>query len=223
MRNSYLYSKKKKELFKMTEIAKAQDPKTLLRSIIKFMQSAGESFDANAIGEARRLAVCILGLVEETNALPSLLTRLGLKNIAFYDSSPDYNPEMDLPMSGLTLVTLGAKNMNYVPRFERNVKIKAVSFENWWNKPVFVDKSKDISLTRKDIVYAVAASNVGTTNMELLGTYEEITRNLPFGQATTSGLSTEMVQPLFASVRQISFEILGSLRDAAEQYFSTEH
>ncbi|MFQ5737005.1 MAG: hypothetical protein ACE5GY_09105 [Thermodesulfobacteriota bacterium] len=207
----------------MTDIEKTQGPEAEIRKIVAFMDAAGSSFDASANGEARRLAVCILALVEDTKTLPSLLGRLGLKDISFYDSSPDYNPELGLPLCGLTLVTLGAKTMNYVPRFNRNTNIKAVSFDSWWNKPVIVDTEKEINLTRRDIVYAVAASNVGTTNTGLLAAYEEITSKVPFGQVTSSSINSDMVQPFFASVRQISYELLGSIRDRAPQYFAPLH
>lgn len=204
----------------MAQMEKAQDLEGTLRKIIDFMQHSGVSFDKAANGEARRLAVCILALIEDTKNAPALLTRMGLKDIPFLDSSPDYNEKLGLPLSGLTLVTLGAKTMNYIPRFDKNPNIKSLSFDQWWNKPVIIDKEKGIEMTRKDIVHAVTASNVGTTDPRLHTAYEEITHNLPFGQGTTTSLNADMVQPLFASVRQISYELLGSLYDRIPQYFS---
>lgn len=204
----------------MAQMEKAQDLEGTLRKIIDFMQNSGVSFDKAANGEARRLAVCILALVEDTKTTPSLLARMGLKEIPFLDSSPDYDEKLGLPFSGLTLVTLGAKTMNYIPRFDKNPNIKSLSFELWWNKPVIIDKEKGIEMTRRDIVYAVTASNVGTTNPQLHAAFEEISRNWPFGQATSAGLNSDVVQTLFASVRQISFELLGSLYDHVPQYFA---
>src|SRR4030066_666719 len=100
----------------MTQMEKAQGLGGALCGIIDFMQHSGVSFDKAANGEARRLAVCILTLAEDTKTTPSLLSRMGLKEIPFIDSSPDYNEKLDLPLSGLTLVTLGATTMRYIPR-----------------------------------------------------------------------------------------------------------
>lgn len=207
----------------MTQIQKAQGaPEGVLRAILDFMQASGVSYDKAANGEARRLAVCILALVEDTSAAPSVLGRVGLKEISFLDSSPDYKPELGLPLCGLTLVTLGAKSMNYVPRFDKSPNIKTLSFEKWWNKPVVIDEDKGINMSRKDVAYAVAASNVGVTNPKLHKSFEEISNSFPFGQATTGSLKSDMVQPLFASVRQIAYELLGSLHDRAPQYFNLQ-
>lgn len=203
----------------MAQMEKAQDMDAALRKIIDFMQNSGVSYDKAANGEARRLAVCILTLIEDTKTVPAVLTRMGLKDIPFLDSSPDYNEELGLPLCGLTLVTLGAKTMNYIPRFDKSAKIKNLSFDQWWNKPVIIDREKGVELTRRDIVYAVTASNVGTTDPRLHSAYEEISSSVPFGQASTGSLNADMVSPLFASVRQISYELLGSLYDRAPQYF----
>ena len=203
----------------MTQMEKAQGLEGTLIGIIDFMQHAGVSFDKAANGEARRLAVCILTLAEDTKTTPSLLSRMGLKEIPFLDSSPDYNEKLDLPLSGLTLVTLGAKTMSYIPRFDKSPNIKNLSFDLWWNKPVIINKDENVSMTRRDIVYAVASSNVGTTNPRLHAAFEEISRSVPFGQVTTATLNNDMVMPLFASVRQISYELLGSLYDHVPQYF----
>jgi len=204
----------------MTQMEKSQNLEGTLRAIIDFMQNSGISFDSAATGEARRLAVCILTLTEDTKQVPSLLSRMGLKEIPFIDSSPDYDEKLDLPMCGLAIVTLGAKTMNYIPRFDKNPRVKNLSFDLWWNKPVLVNKDENVSMTRRDIVYAVAASNVGTTNPKLHAAFEAISNSVPFGQTTTVSLKADMAQPLLASVRQISFELLGSLYDHVPQYFS---
>lgn len=205
----------------MTQIEKAHDLKETLIGIIDFMQHAGVSYDNAANGEARRLAVCILTLAEDTKATPSLLSMMGLKEIPILDSSPDYNEKLDLPLCGLAIVTLGAKTMSYIPRFDKNPNIKNLSFDLWWNKPVIINKNENVSMTRRDIVYAVAASNVGTTNPRLHTAFEEISRSVPFGQVTSGSLNADMVLPLFASVRQISYELLGSLYDHVPQYFKS--
>src|SRR4030067_2615613 len=158
----------------MTQMEKSQDLEGTLRGIINFRQHAGVSFDKAANGEARRLAVCILTLTEDTKATPSLLSRMGLKEIPFLDSSPDYNEKLDLPLCGLTLVTLGAKSMNYIPRFDKSPNIKSLSFDLWWNKPVIINKDENVSMTRRDIAYAVAASNVGTTNPRPPTAFQEL-------------------------------------------------
>lgn len=204
----------------MIEIEKAQDQKAVLRQIIEFMRASCESFDCGARGEARRLAVCILALVEDAGAAKSLLNRLDLTEMSFYDSSPDFRPELGLPLCGLTLVTLGGKSMKYVPRLDKNTKIKAVTFGDWWNKAVFIDLEKKINMTRRDITLVVAASNVGTTNTQLQKAFEDISSMFPFGQAATGSLSGEMAEPLMASVRQIAYEVLSSLHDRFPQYFT---
>jgi len=193
-----------------------QDLKDYLTEILIFMNSSTESFDNKCMGEARRLAACIRILVEDTTQSRSLLGQLGLKNLFFYDDAPDYNPELDLPFSGLAVVTLGGKTHKYAARLDSNVrsKTKKVSLDQWWNKPVIVDKKREMSLSRKDVTLAVGSSNIGEINPKLTGTFEVLLRKEPRSWITDSAaVPLDMIEIEYTSLRQIAFELLNSLED----------
>ncbi len=199
-----------------------KDLKGYLRDVVKFMKDSCEAFDLGIPGEAKRLAVCIRILVHDMDQAPSLLTRLGRKDIFFYDECPDYRPELNLPFSGLAVVTIGGSKPRYTPRLGLNprIQMKKVTFTEWWNKTVIADPEKKVKLTRASIVLNVANSVGGPVESRLDEAYDRLT------QAYFSGPVVEIAggkpydaQIEFASVRQMAFEVLKSLVEQLPEYF----
>lgn len=190
--------------------------KFYLRNVVSFISLASEAFDKGYIGEARRMAACIRVLVEEKPEEPSLLTKLNLKDIVYYDESPDYNPEIGLPMSGLATVTIGGTSHKYVPRLGTNPKfMKRVDFEKWWTKPVVVDEAKNLRLSRKDIIIGVSQSSYGAVDPKLDPAFTALIQGSWKADMTPM---PELIEMIYVSVRQIAYELRRTLFEMCPGY-----
>jgi hypothetical protein len=199
-----------------------KDLKGYLRDLVKFMKESCDAFDLGVPGEAKRLAVCIRILVHDMDQAPSLLTRLGSKDILFYDECPVYRPELGLPFSGLAVVTIGGPKPRYTPRLGLNprIQMKKVTFKEWWNKVVVADPEKKVTLTRATIILNVANSVGGPTESRLDAAYEKLTQAYFNGPvADIEGGTPYDAQIEFASVRQIAFELMRSLVEQLPEFF----
>lgn len=199
-----------------------KDLKAYLRGLVKFMNDSCDAYDLGIPGEAKRLAVCIRILVHDMDQAPSLLTRLGRKDILFYDECPDYRADLGLPFSGLAVVTIGGPRPRYTPRLGMNprIKMKKAPFKDWWNKIVVVDPEKKVELTRAAIVLNVANSMGGPVDDKLDEAYMKLTEAYFSGPiAEIEGGKPYDAQIEFASVRQMAFEALKSLVEQLPEYF----
>lgn len=197
--------------------------KEYMRQLFRFMKESAESYDMDQLGEANRIAVCIRTLVQDTRLTKSILSRLGLKDLYVYDMSLHYNPEIDLPFSGIAIVTIGKKTNRYVPRLDGFGRIapRKVTFDQWWDQPVIVDKGEDLSLTRGDIILGVSNTYFGGLNAKLNELYNEIYTKRPnVWDGEVDQIGDGMVQIEFASVRHIAFELLVALEEQIPEYFS---
>lgn len=188
-----------------------------LRSIARYMVTSADSFDTGVLGESQRLALCIKALVYDGEGWRSIMGRLGMKNIAFYDYCPDYKPELELPFSGLAVRTISAKTARYLPRLDKDPRIKPgkLPFEAWWGKTVIADPDNDVRVTRGDIVLAVANTSMGAPDRKLAGSYEALGLSLP--EAPVVGILIEWEETgavLASSVRHIAFEVIKTLVDS---------
>lgn len=186
------------------------------------MEGSASSYDNEFTGEAQRLAVCIRAIAEDTGFSRSLLERLKLKSLLFCDNSPDYDPSIGLPFSGLAVVTIGGPVSRYTPRLGRNPRIKSamIPFEAWWRKTEIVDEEKGLDLTREGIVIAVSNTQANEVDPSLNDSYNRIL--LKTGSGWTDeheATHADMILIEFASVRQIAYELLRSLKDQAPEYF----
>ena len=196
----------------MTEVEK--DLKDRLKELVGFMKKSADSYDAGLQGEARRLAAVIQIIIRDDEGSESLLSAMGVKDkLFFYDESPDYNPKVGLPMSGLAIVTICKTSHRYIPRLGGGSAIKKKSpFDIWWNKTGYIDESKNINLSRQAIVTGVANSPVGSANHELAGAFEALTGKKTADQTEVVAESdSDMIAIMLASVRQIAHELLISL------------
>lgn len=196
-----------------------------LREQIEFLQRSSISYDQGYSSEAKRLAVVIRVLLHDTSSSTSLLSLLGKKDIAIYDTSLDYNPANLMTMSGLTMMRLGPSGAEYVPPLDdgppmRYLKGK-VPFKQWWDKVVIVDSSH-LTMSRKELVLSLSNKDGGAhIDPKLNGAYAQLSRNNSLGWQfiDQEGNSTPMNGAELASIRQISHELLKSLRDEFPQYF----
>lgn len=197
--------------------------KDYTRQLLQFMKESAESFDMDQMGEANRIAVCIRTLVQDTRLTKSILSRLGLKDLYVYDMSLHYNPEIDLPFSGIAIVTIGKKTNRYVPRLDGFGRIapRKVTFAQWWDQTVIVNKGENVNLTRGDIVLGVSNTYFGGLNAKLNEFYNEIyTRRPNVWDGEVEHISEDMISIEFASVRHIAFELLKALEEQIPEYFN---
>lgn len=199
--------------------------KSHLREQIEFLKSSSQAYDEGYTSEAKRLTVPIRLLLHDSQNSTSLLTLLKKKDILFYDTSLDYNPN-NLPSTmGLIITEMEKKSAKYVPPLDDGPPTRyrkgKISFEKWWNKIVFVDR-KGNKLTRRDLVLAVANKDGGVhIDHELDKDYADITRfdSLGFMFVQDGNKRYFATHPELASVRQISHEVLKSLKDEFPEYF----
>ncbi len=199
-----------------------KDLKGYLRELVRFMKDSCDAFDLGIPGEAKRLAVCIRILVHDMDQAPSLLTRLQRKDILFYDECPNYRPELELPFSGLAVVTIGGPKPRYTPRLGCNprIQMKKVTFKEWWNKTIIADPGRKVNLTRADVILNVANSVGGPVESKLDEAYDKLIQTYFNGPVVEiAGGKPYDAQIEFASVRQMAFEVLKTVVEDLPEFF----
>lgn len=200
-----------------------------LREQISFLQASANAYDAGFKGEAKRLAVVIRVLLHDSSHSISLMTQLGIKGTNFLDTSLDtsydYDPQNLVSFTGLVLIRKFPGGAEFVPRCKLPPKpkgepIKFVSFNDWWNKVVIVDKQKN-KFKRCDLVLALSNMMGGAhVDPKLDAPYVALTKNNTLGWRYWDGNEEGDIIPVeLDSVRQIAHEVLLSIKNSFPQYF----
>lgn len=203
----------------MTRVSQTEEElKKHLKEQIQFLLRSSQSYDEGFTSEAKRLAVIIRVLLHDTQKSTSLLTLLQEKDISLYDTSVDYDPGNLVPTLGLIMIQVG-KDIGYIPPLDngspRRYAKGKIPFDDWWNKIVIVD-NKGNKLTRKDLILAVSNKDGGAhIDPKLDKAYADLTRFNSLGwEFIVDGVKKESsTGPEIASIRQISHEVLKSLKD----------
>jgi hypothetical protein len=195
---------------------------------IHFLEASSLSFDAGYEGEAKRLATTLRVLLHDTKSSKSLLGQLGIKDIQFYDTASEFDPNNLLTHSGLTLLRMNVAGAKHVPLLDETLgrKLKKVDFDKWWAKIVIVDNMRN-KMSRKDIVQVVADQDGGAhVDPNLDKTYARLSRqnsfNVFFLSENLNG-SQPLSGPHLASIRQIAYEILKTLEDRPKKKHRLRH
>jgi len=207
-----------------------QDNKELLGHLkeqIAFMQESAISYDRGFESEAKRLAVVIRVLVHDTSQSTSLLTLLGRKRkMLFYDSASKYDPRNLATGNCLTVVKLSANEAEYIAPLDdlssARDKNKKRSFNNWWERLIIYGDNKNNTFTRKKLVLAVANKEGGThVDPTLDQQYADLSRFNSLGwKLFVHGEEKDFNNtPILPSIRQISHEVLRTLRDEFPDLF----
>lgn len=196
-----------------------------LENQINFLSASSKAYDKGFEAEAIRLAVAIRILVHETSESKSLLTQLDKKNILFYDTASDFNPKNIMTHIGLAAIMLGgtggaeySARLDDIPPHRLN---KKVPFSDWWNKIVIVDKERN-QFTRKSLVLNVANKDGGAhIDPSIDKEYALLSRfNSMDWKVVVGGVESPFKnRPELACIRQISHEILKTLKDEFPEYF----
>ncbi len=188
---------------------------THLQERLRFLESSSERFDAGDNAEAMELALSIRILLHDRGQSHSLLGSLNLKNIKFYDTAFDYNPNNQASYAGLIAVAhVRGSEPKYIAPLDQFI-IPQLDFDIWWNKPVFVvfiDR-KPRQFTRKELIRDVANQDGGAHVDRMIGkSYAELSRQNSLGWgASTRGKEYLLGNPVPFAIRQIAHEVLKSL------------
>lgn len=196
------------------------DLKKHLDEQLHFIELSCESFDSGFESESKRIAVSIRILLHDTNSSHSLLKQLNMKKINFYDSAIEYNERSQAPHHGLIWLATAPPKNRYVAMMDGTPSkfIRKVNFDEWWNKVVLVDVSKN-RLSRKDLIL-IATNQDGGAHIDpkLNKIYANIARENSIGwKYHTPNGDTNIEGPERASIRQIAHEILKTLRPGYEK------
>jgi hypothetical protein len=202
-----------------------QSKEELLRHLsehILFLISSSDSYDRGFWGEAKRLALSIRVLLHNTGSSRSLLEQLQCKT-SFYDSCLSYDPRNLASFHGLVGIKMGGNNTSFWPRLGEtlpNQKVIKRPFANWWNQVVIVDKNKT-KFSRRSLVCYLANQDGGAhVDPGLDEEYAQLSRGNSIGWIVGNGDHEEPLRFVeLASVRQIAYEVLRSLRDEFPSLF----
>jgi len=196
-----------------------------LKEQIEFLRRSSQAYDEGFESEGKRLAVVIRVLLHDTQNSTSLLTLLRKKDILFYDTSLDYDSRNLASTMGLIMMRVGPNGARYVPPLDDGPPVRyskaKIPFEEWWNKIVVVD-TKGNKLTRKDLVLAVSNKDGGShVDLKLNIAYADLTRfNSLAWKFIQNGVEKDFAtKPELASIRQMSHEVLKSLKDEFPEHF----
>jgi len=198
-----------------------------LKGQIAFMKQSASSYDNGFEDEAKRLAVVIRVLVHDTSNSTSLLTLLNRKNIKFYDSAVPYDPRNLLSYNGLTMMKISTKEgASYVAPLDGGAptrsRTKKIPFNVWWEN-MFVIKDKDgKTFTRRDLVLNAANKDGGAhIDPNLDEAYASLSRFNSLGWKFFRNDIEDNFRnsPVSASIRQITHEVLKTLKDEFPKLF----
>ena len=203
---------------------------THLRDQIAFMIDSAISYDNGFEGEGKRLAAAIRILVNDTRSCSALLTQLKKMNILFYDSAHVFDPQNPLTSSCLILKRLAKETTtdlraDYVAPLDNlpptGRESKKVSFGRWWNRTVvFKDKIGNL-FTRRDLILTVADKEGGAhVDPKLDQAYANLTKFNSLGwKVYVGGKAEDLDNPVPPSIRQITHEVLKTLKDGVLDLF----
>jgi hypothetical protein len=207
---------------KAQKSAQEKDRTVLLRNLAEsegFLDSSAHAFDNGYEAEAKRLAVTLRVLLHDTKQSHSLLSLLKVKEkMQFTDTAEPINPANLLPTPGLVMMKfVVGEESSYVAPLDMLSPPRInppADFTPWWNNDVTKDKDGNL-WSRKSFVLTLA-NNEGGAHVDpaLNQKYEALVRDNGLGwQATTpDGTQPFLGSPAAAAVRQITYEVLDTLR-----------
>ncbi|MDI9938781.1 hypothetical protein QM806_25670 [Rhodococcus sp. IEGM 1351] len=196
----------------------------------QFLRSSAEDYDEGRLIEAKRMAVTLRVLFHNTRSSHALMNQLMLHNVlTWVDSAGEVEPENLLPQATLThmRMTKGAEgaeleyvaglddrppnpirvNGQNVPRYSR------IAFKTWWLERVVRDAAHDY-YTRSSLVLALSNQEGGAhVDPKVRSAYFNLAKSNSLGWTVTDAQGDRPLDsnPVYPSVRQITYEVLESL------------
>lgn len=213
----------------------ARDQRELLEHLeeqMAFLESSNASFDAGNRAEAKRLALIIRLLLHNTSRSHALINQLGLENkLEWVDSAGTPDPDNLLSQWKLIYLKFEGSSVTYEPHLGnyggRTGKIRLrnggfaragslIPFGDWWENAVIKDGDGTL-FTRRRMVLALANEEGGAhVDPNAKADYNALAKANSIGwsfEAGGQGPQPIMENPVYPAVRQISYEVLESLRE----------
>ncbi|GJF14638.1 hypothetical protein NGTWS1803_27920 [Mycolicibacterium cyprinidarum] len=197
------------------------------------LKSAGGQFDEGRLVEARGIAVHVRALVHHTEKSHALINQLGLQDeLTWVDTAGVTHPQNPSSTACLTLMKIGGPHSHgeYVPKMDlyppvpirtrdggRIDRGSRIPFDHWWTNPVVRDRD-GLDYSRMQLVLALADDGEGGTHddPEMKAAYDAVAASDWLGWVvsgrTISAAPAFETNPLMASVRQIGYEVVQSIR-----------
>jgi hypothetical protein len=197
-----------------------------LKQQIILLNKHASLFDKGYEYEALNLATSIRVIVYDSMSSRSLLTHLSCKNIKFYDSSLPVAYKNIPSHYGLLRYRMSTQNgITYYAPLDRidhpGSKNRKIDFNDWWYGIVVIDKYNR-KFTRHDLVCEVANTDGGAHVDDKLNIdYAELSRsNVSGWKVFKNGIESDFSnRAVFPSIRQITLELLKTLKDAFPKLF----
>ena len=191
---------------------------------IELLELANENFDKGREVAALNAGTILRVLLHDTPQSHSLFNQLGIKNIKFLDTSHDSHPGTYLGLivkyfSGVQDGQGG--DVLYKPTFTSDFHFRNknwLDFDTWWNMKILINESGE-SLTRKQLILFIANQEGGAhIDPQIDEIYDKFRHSYSGGLrifGSKSGIERKFDNiPVLPSVRQISFEVMESLKNA---------
>lgn len=213
----------------MSKYVKTKDD--LLNHLIEqvaFLKTSSSSFDNGFEGEAKRLATIIRILIHDTDNSTSLLKQLNKKDILFYDSAVPFIPDIPNRTCSqtpcLTSIRMSAKDgVSYIAPLDDREMTK-IDFTKWWEGNIILVDTEGNRFNRKELVTNTADCDGGAhVDPKLKRSYANISIDNKIGlKAYGKGKKDFQNRLVSPSIRQISHEVLRTLKDEFPDLFKGE-
>lgn len=204
-----------------------KDYRNHLREQIYFLQSSAQQYDRGYEIEAKRMAIHMRVLLYDTNTDKSLLGQMQLKKkMKFVSTAQKYDPTNLLSQQCLLSMTITSDGGTYNPLFENDNRYRLVSCREWGYEVVFCDIHRKL-YRRKDLIQLLANMDGGAhIKAEISDAYSGLKENDLTGwiyqraDGSHSGMKND---PVYASMRQMTFELLQSLYMVKQPLFAEKY
>lgn len=191
---------------------------------IWFLQSSAKLYDLGNEAEAKRMAVTLRVLLHDTKASSSLLGQMHLKKkMQFVSTAQKYDPTNLLSQQCLIRLDLVGNTARYVPLFENNDCYRLLSFPDWSGEIVFSNQKKNL-YRRKQVLKLLANQDGGAhvdpeldDDLAVMKTNDLTSWTVVRADGKESPLDNDAV---YATMRQMTFEVLQSLHRVKPKLFS---
>lgn len=219
-----MHQKTQEGMYKKTQEDFEQD----LAEQIYFLQKAARDYDNGDFIEAKQMSVNLRNLLHDTKGrTTSLLTHLGKKNIKFYDTSIVDTPRNLVPLTGLVCYKIHTNpgkptEVTYKAPLDGRKHERAkekYNFNAWWHRKIIDDRHGN-KLTRQKLVLTTCQQDGGAhVDAEIIDNYVKALKTFHIVPESSCGEGIIYSNIIYASIRQITHEVLKTLKDEFPDYF----
>lgn len=206
-----------------------KDYRTHLAEQIQFLQSSAKLYDLGTEIEAKRMAVTLRVLVYGDNEKSQSQPLLGLmrlkKKMSFLSTAKPYSGNNLLTEQMLLHMRIDCSGLTYLPAFENSGCNHMLRYPDWANEVVLTDKKQN-TYRRKDVIKLLANKAGGAhVDADIPDSLAPMTE-IDFGgweSKSADGTTSFGNNPVYATMRQMTFEMLQSLYIVRPQLFTEKY